>query len=100
MTIAILGRQPRLGMAELEALFGASSLQPLGSSAVMIEMNPHTIRHARLGGTIKLAKLITSLPTTDWRDVASYLRQHVPVHATHLPNNKLTLGLSAYGLRI
>lgn len=99
MTICILGRQPRLGMAELESLFGGDSLQPLGASAALVEVDPDSISHAHLGGTIKVAKLVTTLHTTNWRDIAAYLQNYVPEHSTHLPNGKLTLGLSAYGLR-
>lgn len=100
MTICILGRQPRLGMAELEALFGADSLQPLGTSAALVEVDAESIAHAQLGCTIKIAKLSTTLHTTNWRQIATYLQEHFPAHLAHLPEGKITLGLSAYGLRV
>lgn len=100
MTICILGRQPRLGMAELEALFGADSLQPLGSSAALIEVDAESITHAKLGGAIKVAKLVTTLHTTNWREIAAHLQEQLPAHLEYLPEGKLTLGLSAYGLHV
>jgi hypothetical protein len=39
-SIAILGRQPALGIAELESLYGAENTQPFGQSACLLKLDP------------------------------------------------------------
>lgn len=97
-SLCILGRQPALGLAELESLYGAGVLQPIGGNAALVDIVPEKIDFARLGGTIKLAKFLTIIPTTDWRRLEAYLIEHIPKHACCIAPGKLTLGLSAYGL--
>ncbi len=100
MIIAILGRQSRLVMAELEAVFGSQQLEPLGDSAALLEIEPTAITHEQLGGTIKVARLLSSLPTTSWQAVSGDIAEQLPSQLAALPEGKLTLGLSAYGLRV
>ena len=52
-SLCILGRQPALGLAELESLYGAESLKPL-PAAVLLSLPADKIEFKRLGGTIKL----------------------------------------------
>lgn len=96
-SIAILGRQPALGMAELESLFGAN-VTPLGLQAALIDTDPHEISFKRLGGTVKLAKLLTIQDTTEWGALEKWLIKNVAPHTDHLPDGKMDVGLSAYGL--
>jgi hypothetical protein len=51
---AILGRQPELGLAELEALYGGSQVQPFGRHALLSEL-PEL---PRLGGSIKVGRVV------------------------------------------
>ena len=99
-TLLTLGRQPALGLAELESLFGANNLQPVGNSAVLLDVAPTDVNFHRLGGSIKAAKLLTTLDTTDWNKIERYLIQHTPEHAALLPEGKLTIGLSAIGFKL
>ena len=96
--ICILGRQPALGLAELESLFGAATLQPIGQQAVLLDVDPATIDFNRLGGSIRLAKVLTRLETTDWSKIEQYLRKSIPQHVQYIPAGKFKLGLSAFGL--
>lgn len=98
MIIAILGRQPLLGLAELESRYGASAVLPVGEHAAQVDATE--VELARLGGTVKLAKMLTVLPTTDWRAIGKYLADHLPEHLAYLPEGKLKLGLSVYGLPV
>ncbi|GAC1392559.1 MAG: TRM11 family methyltransferase [Candidatus Saccharimonadales bacterium] len=98
-SLCILGRQPSLGLAELESLYGHAEITPLGDSAI-INSAVETIEYDRLGGVMKAGQIIGSLPTTNWHDIVSYLKS-----ATHsyLPSNshgKIQLGLSTYGTPI
>jgi tRNA G10 N-methylase Trm11 len=97
MIIAILGRQSALGRAELESLYGAQNVTPLGTHAAMVNAE---VTPSRLGGTIKLARPLVELPTTDWRKLAAHTEKMLPEHIAHLPEGKIKLGLSAYGLNV
>ncbi len=96
-SIAILGRQPALGLAELGSLFG-EAVTPLGAQAALVDTDPGTIPFARLGGTVKLAKLLTVQDTTEWGSLEKWLIQNVAPHTDHLPDGKMDIGLSVYGL--
>ena len=97
MMIAILGRQPKMGLAELEALVGAKNVQPLGEQAALVQTN---VDGQRLGGTIKLLKPLTELAYTDWPRLVRYCAEQLPNHLGYIPKGKLKLGLSTYGLKV
>ena len=96
----IFGRQPQLGLAELESLFGAQAVQPIGNVAALLDIEPGLVNFARLGGIVKFGKLLTILDTTNWRDIESFLLEAIPSHAAMLESGKLRLGLSAYQLHV
>jgi tRNA (guanine10-N2)-dimethyltransferase len=98
-SICILGRQPALGLAELESLYGAEHVRPAGTAAVL-DIPAEQISFSSLGGTIKVAKLLTVIDSIDWKDLARYLFDKIPEHTEHLPGGKFTLGLSVYGHKV
>lgn len=100
MIVAILGRQPALSLAELESLFGAKKVQPLGSVAAVVDTEPQNFPIQRLGGTMKAARYLTDLPFTDWNKIEEYLIQELPKHTCCRPPGKVRLGLNAYGFKI
>ena len=77
--LVVLGREPKLSLAELEALFGAKNVKPLGKQVVLVEAKSLTI--SRLGGAIKAGEVISG-------SVQDYLAA--------LPEGKITLGFSDY----
>ncbi len=97
-TLCILGRQPALGLAELESLYGATNLRPIASYAALLNLEPKDIDFSRLGGTVKFCKVLTILETTEWSKLQKFLEDNVVPHATDLPEGKMKLGLSVYGL--
>lgn len=99
-TLAILGRQPALGIAELESLYGSENIVPTGKQAALLDIDPKEVTFNRLGGTLKLAKLLTSIPSTHWPDIENYLASMIPEHLQYVPEGKFKLGLSAYDLNI
>jgi tRNA G10 N-methylase Trm11 len=98
-SLAILGRQPKLGLAELESLYGAKHLRPLNGGA-LLDLPTQEISFKRLGGTVKLAQVLTVLPNNNWQDILQYLLDSIPQHMQYQPAGKFTLGLSVYGLRV
>jgi tRNA G10 N-methylase Trm11 len=99
-SLVILGRQPALGLAELESLYGADVLHPAEPSAALLDVVPSEVDFDRLGGSLKLCKVLTTLDSTNWGDIEAYLLKSAPKHASFLPEGKLKLGISAYGLRV
>lgn len=94
MFISILGRQPAIGVAELERLYGDVSWFSDESAIIKTD----TLDFERLGGSQKAGRIVAELPHGDWvaasrKLVAAYTeawRQH---------DGKITLGISAYGFR-
>jgi tRNA G10 N-methylase Trm11 len=98
--VAILGRQPALGRAELESIFGAEKIQPIGKAAAGIDVETDEISISPLGGSIKLSELLTTLPFTDWSKITDYLVEHVPEHTCCFEPGKLTFGISTYDFNV
>jgi tRNA G10 N-methylase Trm11 len=88
--IIILGRQPELGLVEVEALLGAEHVEPYGRFAALISEGLHV---DRLGGAIKVAEIIYRGTTTALRNL--------PLDVSKLPmrDGKTPFALSAYGSR-
>ena len=96
-SVCILGRQPALGMAELESLFGAKALQPIGQLGALLDVEPGDVDFSRLGGSLKLCKLLTYLPGTELPAIIKYISDTLPKHFDYIPAGKIHLGLSFYG---
>jgi len=93
MYIAILGRQPALGMAELEAVYGAANTRWFSDQAAIVETDTFLID--RLGGTQKAGQIVAEL-RGDWRQVSmKIVQEYSQLWAQH--EGKITLGISAYG---
>jgi tRNA G10 N-methylase Trm11 len=97
-SVAILGRQPGLGIAELESLYGADAVQPFGEHACFIDRDACSVDFNRLGGSLRLGTVLLELPSTNWREIESYLIDKSPEHAAKV-SGKLTFGISVYGLQ-
>lgn len=97
-TLLILGRQPELGIAELESLYGPEHLKPLAGAA-LLSLPAEDVNFKRLGGTIKTARILSVLNSDDWPSAKKFLIEAIPEHLKHV-EGKLTLGLSVYGLSV
>ena len=99
-SLTILGRQPALGLAELESLYGADTAQPLAPQAAGLTLHAHDVDFKRLGGSTRLAHILAHFPTTDWKRLERELPTLAVELALTLPDGKIQLGLSAFGLKI
>ncbi len=97
-SLFILGRQPALGLAELESLYGSDKIKPLNGAAI-VALDPSEVLFARLGGSVKLAKVLTELPYTDFSRIAAYLRKTITDHLQYIPEGKIKFGISCYGIK-
>jgi tRNA G10 N-methylase Trm11 len=88
--IAILGRQPELGLVELESVLGSSAVAPFGRQAAVLD---EAIEIGRFGGVMKVGEIMYRGP------LASLQALPVMVDALPMNESKTPFGLSGYGLR-
>jgi tRNA G10 N-methylase Trm11 len=96
MTICILGRQPAIGLAELEALYGSEAVRPVGKNAALVDAD---INFKRLGGSVKAGTIITTLQGTDPQKAFLWLQKNLSEHVENV-DGKLKLGISLYDLKM
>lgn len=96
MHIAILGRQPALGMAELEQLYGSANIRWFSDISALVEDSNFDFE--RLGGTQKAGRVVSEL-RGDWRQVSTKLVSAY-TQAWSDFDGKITLGISAYGFKV
>jgi tRNA (guanine10-N2)-dimethyltransferase len=94
MHIAILGRQPALGMGELEALYGSDEVRWFSDQSAVVSVSDFSITH--LGGTQKAGRITLQLSQGDWRRASVKIVQTYAREWSDF-DGKLTLGISAYG---
>ena len=74
MYIAILGRQPALGVAELECLYGGAAVRWFGAQAATITSD--TFAFERLGGSQKAGRVVLELRGRSSATIARSGRAH------------------------
>lgn len=97
MYIALLGRQPALGMAELERRYGEDATSWFSDVSAKISTDSLSIE--QLGGIQKAGQVVIELPGGDWRRVSMKIVQAY-THAWSGFDGKITLGISAYGFDV
>jgi len=99
-SVCILGRQPALGLAELESIYGATNVSPIAPQVAGLSLHASEVDFARLGGSTRVAHIMATLPTTDWKAIERRLPELIVELALTLPDGKVQLGLSAFGLQV
>lgn len=98
--VAVLGRQAGLSVAELESVFGDYYILPVSGQAVAIASDNILDLAPRLGGTVKITKVLTEISSKNWGDLENYLKKNVPLYLGYLPEGKLTFGISTYDISV
>lgn len=99
-TLYVLGRQPALGLAELESLYGAEAVRACGAGCAYVTTDK-PVDFARLGGSMKQAVVLSELGSTNWKIVEKELTGLMRSSAFTLPTSgKFHLGLSAIGPKV
>ena len=96
MHIAILGRQPALGMAELERVYGGANVRWFSDQAALVDSDSLTVD--QLGGSLKTGRVVMEL-SGDWRQANTKIIQHYSKAWTSF-DGKITLGISAYSFNL
>ena len=91
----MLGRQPELGIAELERVFGDVSWFSDHSAVI----NTDSFDIERLGGTLKAGRVVSQLQDGDWRKTSMQIVKAYEKTWAHA-EGKITLGISAYGFDV
>lgn len=99
-SVCILGRQPALGLAELESLYGARELSLVSPQVAGLRLSTDQVDFQRLGGSTRLASVIAEVPSNMWKDVEKQLSNVILQLAAEMPEGKLQLGLSAFGIPV
>jgi tRNA G10 N-methylase Trm11 len=91
--LGVLGRQPKLSLAELECLYGAPSVEHFSSTTSIFSTENFDIE--KVGGLIKAGEVVLSLRKAQWREVSTkvihfYSRKFAKV------DHKITIGISVY----
>ena len=87
--IALLGRQPELGLVELESILGAEGVEAFGRQSAVLAAGPDI---DSLGGVQKLGRIIYQGPAADLVTVLDI--KLLPVY-----DKKTPIAVSFYGLR-
>jgi len=97
MYISVLGRQPLLGLAELERVFGGQNVKSPAKLIALINTESFDIQ--QIGGSLKAGKVVLETPTSDWHILSQKIIQYY-INELSSSEGKVTLGLSAYGFNI
>ena len=93
--IAVLGRQPEFGLAELESLLGAKQIAPVSDTIAQLTVNS-PIPFERFGSIIKFAQIQAELSRYDAEYLSSEIAQLIERLHPHEPGVKLKIGISDY----
>ena len=97
MQLAILGRQAKLGLAELESLVGAEHVQPVGRDAAQVT---GTLKGNQLGSVRRLADQVGELTTHTWHEIITHAANYLAEQCSTYPEGKLTIGVSVFGFTV
>jgi len=73
---------------------------PLTDHAVALDLPVERIDFTRLGGSTRLAEVVTVVPSKLWKDVEKQLAKSITEIAKGLPEGKLQVGLSVFNIPI
>ena len=96
-SLCMLGRQPAISLVELESLYGADAITVLNDEVALVHAHPDI---SRLGGTQKIAQLYSVTPEKGWQAIEDYLAHTLPTQLQDMPDRKIHLGFSVYGMDI
>ncbi len=99
-SIFILGRQPAIGRAELESLFGGQHVTTAGPQAALVDVSAATVAFERIGGSTRLGEVLGIAAYTSWPSLQREFTRLGVAAAQAIGEGKIQLGLSAFGLDI
>jgi len=99
MQLAILGRQAKLSLAEIESLFGAENVRQVSEYVAAVQSDS-PLPQPRLGGTMKSARIITTLKNADANQAFAHIQDMIIEYTDEkVFDGKIQLGFSLYGFK-
>jgi tRNA G10 N-methylase Trm11 len=99
-SFAILGRQPAIGFAELESLFGSSEVEKLDSHLASIDQDITYPMARNMGSVIKVGKIHSSLSYNGWQNLEESIIKALNKELTVKNTKKINFGISVYSLSV
>ena len=99
-SFARLGRQPAIGFAELESLFGANSVNKLDSSLGVINREIIYLEARNLGSVIKVGKVSAIISYSNWQSLENTIYEAMSEELTTKTSRKINFGISVYGISV
>jgi tRNA G10 N-methylase Trm11 len=99
-SFAILGRQPAIGFAELESLFGANSVNKLDSSLGVINREINYLEARNLGSVIKVGKVSANISYSSWQSLENTIYEAMSEELATKTSRKINFGISVYGISV
>jgi len=96
MNICVLGRQPAIGLAELEALYGAGAVTPFGDECALVDAG---VDFSRLGGSSKIGSVSYSFDGVNLPRAFAWATKNMPLRLENT-TGKLQIGVSLYGFNL
>ncbi len=96
--LAILGRQPEISLAELQALYGHDNVRLFSHQTALVETSA-IIDIQQLGGSLKIGRVILTQSRDDLQAIERKLQTALQKDWSQ-GSGKITLGLSAYDWRV
>lgn len=97
MDLYILGRQPGLGLAELERLTDAEHIEKFGNFGAIVR-GDHQPPFACLGGSVKRVGIIREVPYKSSGKLITHLLKNADELYSLEASGRHTIGLSLYGI--
>ena len=98
-SLLINGNNQDLSLAELASLYGEDNFEVINNLAISSKLNTENIDFNRLGGSIKLARIILITDYLNWNQVYDEILDFLTKKIEADPlDNKLSFGISIYGL--
>lgn len=98
-SLLINGSNQDLSLAELASLYNEDNFETVSNLAILTKLSPEDIDFNRLGGSIKLARIISITDYLNWDQVYNEILSFLTKKIEDDPlGNKLVFGISIYGL--
>jgi tRNA (guanine10-N2)-dimethyltransferase len=98
--VFILGRQPNLGIAELERVIGHENISVINDSVAAADQEIDNSLIKRLGGTQKIGQILAETSNKSWPEIEDFIKSDILPSILSSIDGKINLGVSCYGIRV
>jgi tRNA G10 N-methylase Trm11 len=97
-SLFLLGRQPLIGLAELESIFGAEKIIDSWDRYALLDIDHNSLSHTMLGSVIKIGLVEDEVAFSKLNDINDHLFKIISKKLVERGiSNKFNVGISSYG---